>query len=214
MSHLHIYFNSTLTFYFDIWFTYRISSFSFRGNYSFFNLEIQRSKYINVRKLFKNGNYIYEEILNTIQNWSSSMFWATEGFPNFSFCSYLLGLRNRTHNQTQRRIVNKPCTFLDFSEKLHNGANVFLKSTICTYFSDSSISRGWQTSRGHSRWHLVENRGDISWTLLVTFCGHFCPLEILFLGDISWTFLGDFSWTFFGEFLWTFIKQSTNPNLT
>ena len=36
---------------------YRISSFSFRGNYSFLNLEIQRSQYINVRKLFKGGNY-------------------------------------------------------------------------------------------------------------------------------------------------------------
>ena len=32
--------------------TYRISSYSFRGNYSFLDLEIQRSQYINVRKLF------------------------------------------------------------------------------------------------------------------------------------------------------------------
>ena len=60
---------------------------------------------------------------------------------------------------------------------------------------------GWQTSRGHNRWHLVDKRGDISWTLLVTFRGHFCPREVLFLGDISWTFLGDFSWTFFGWIL-------------
>ena len=37
---------------------YRISSYSFRGNYSFLNLEIQRSQYINVRKLFKGGNYM------------------------------------------------------------------------------------------------------------------------------------------------------------
>ena len=42
--------------------THRISSYSFRGNYSFLNLEIQRSQnirpeYINVRKLFKGGNY-------------------------------------------------------------------------------------------------------------------------------------------------------------
>ena len=49
---------------------YRISSYSFRGNYSFLNLEIQRSKYIRPkvtvhkdaetiqgRKLFKGGNY-------------------------------------------------------------------------------------------------------------------------------------------------------------
>ena len=46
--------------------------------------------------------------------------------------------------------------------------------------------------------HLVDIIGDISWTKEVTFLGHFCPREVLFLGDISWTFLGDFSWTFFG----------------
>jgi hypothetical protein len=50
---------------------YRISSYSFRGNYSFLSLEIQRSKYIRQkvtvhkcvetiqgRKLFKGGNYM------------------------------------------------------------------------------------------------------------------------------------------------------------
>ena len=50
---------------------YRISSYSFRGNYSFLNLEIQRSQYIGPkvtvhkgaetiqgRKLFKGGNYM------------------------------------------------------------------------------------------------------------------------------------------------------------
>ena len=46
--------------------------------------------------------------------------------------------------------------------------------------------------------HLVDIIGDISWTLLVTFRGHFCPREVLFLGDISWTFLGDSLWKFFG----------------
>ena len=52
-------------------FGYRISSYSFRGNYSFLNLEIQRSQYImpkvtvhkraetiQGRKLFKGGNYM------------------------------------------------------------------------------------------------------------------------------------------------------------
>ena len=51
--------------------TYRISSYSFRWNYSFLNLEIQRSQYlrpkvtvhkcaktIQGRKLFKGGNYM------------------------------------------------------------------------------------------------------------------------------------------------------------
>ena len=52
-------------------FKYRISSYSFRGNYSFLNLETQRSQYIRPkvtvqkgaetiqgRKLFKGGNYM------------------------------------------------------------------------------------------------------------------------------------------------------------
>ena len=52
-------------------FNYRISSYSFRGNYSFLNMEIQRSQYkrpkvtvhkgaetIQGRKLFKGGNYM------------------------------------------------------------------------------------------------------------------------------------------------------------
>ena len=43
--------------------------------------------------------------------------------------------------------------------------------------------------------HLMD---IISWTKEVTFRGHFCPREVLSLGDILWTFLGDFSWTFFG----------------
>ena len=37
--------------------TYCISANSFCGNYSFLNFEIQRSQYINLRKLFKGGNY-------------------------------------------------------------------------------------------------------------------------------------------------------------
>ena len=52
-------------------YVYRISSYSFRGNYSLLNLEIQSSQYIRPkvtvhkgaetiqgRKLFKGGNYI------------------------------------------------------------------------------------------------------------------------------------------------------------
>ena len=39
-------------------YAYRISSYSFRGNYSFLDLEIQRSQCINVRKLFKGRNYM------------------------------------------------------------------------------------------------------------------------------------------------------------
>ena len=72
----------------------------------------------------------------------------------------------------------------------------------CVHMIGLQFWKGWQTSRGHNRWYLVDKKGDISWTLLVTFRGHFCPQEVLFSGDISWTFLCDFSWTFFG---WIFV---------
>ena len=62
---------------------YRISSYSFRGNYSFLNLEIRRSKVtvhkgvetIQGRKLFKGGNYMrkYSTHLGAIQE-----FWSLE----------------------------------------------------------------------------------------------------------------------------------------
>jgi hypothetical protein len=37
---------------------YSISTYSMRGNYSFLDLEIQRSQYINVRKLYEEIRYI------------------------------------------------------------------------------------------------------------------------------------------------------------
>ena len=52
---------------------YRISSYSFRGNYSFLTLALNMycdlwSQYINVRKLFKGGNYSRAETIwgNTV----------------------------------------------------------------------------------------------------------------------------------------------------
>ena len=56
---------------------YRISSYSFRGNYSFLDLEIQRSQYINVRKLFKGGNYSRAEIIwgNTVRKYLQLTFY-------------------------------------------------------------------------------------------------------------------------------------------
>ena len=44
---------------------YRISSYSFRGNYSFMNLENQRLQHINVQKLFKGGKHSRAEVGNT-----------------------------------------------------------------------------------------------------------------------------------------------------
>ena len=38
--------------------------------------------------------------------------------------------------------------------------------------------------------HLVDIIGDFSWTKGVTSRGHFCPREVLFLGEFSWTFFG------------------------
>ena len=50
---------------------YRIYSYSFRGNCSFLNLENQRSQYINVRKVFKGGNYSRVETIwgNMVTLW-------------------------------------------------------------------------------------------------------------------------------------------------
>ena len=56
--------------------------------------------------------------------------------------------------------------------------------------------------------HLVDKRGDFSWTHLVTFRGHFCPREVLFLGDISWTFFG---WHFVDNFWVNSFEHSSNP---
>jgi hypothetical protein len=73
------------------------------------------------------------------------------------------------------------------------------------YFGGRDLNPvGWQTSRGHNRWLLVDKRGDFSWTLLVTSRGHFCPREVLFSGEFSWTFFGWILVDILGEFSWTF----------
>ena len=55
--------------------TYRISSYSFHGNYSFLDLEIQRSQYIKVRKLFKGANYSRAETIwgNTVSRLAAAI---------------------------------------------------------------------------------------------------------------------------------------------
>ena len=70
LNNMYVNFWSNILFFFRKS-KYRISSYSFRGNYSIFNLEIQRSQYIRPkvtvhkgaetiqgRKLFKGGNYM------------------------------------------------------------------------------------------------------------------------------------------------------------
>ena len=54
-----------------VYYHHSISSYSFRGNYSFLNLEIQRSQYIRVRKIFKGGNYSRAETIwgNTVYDY-------------------------------------------------------------------------------------------------------------------------------------------------
>ena len=68
------------------------------------------------------------------------------------------------------------------------------------FYVYSWFIKGWQTSRGHNRWLLVDKRGDISWALLVTSGGQKCQREVLFLGEFSWTFLGEFLWKFWVNF--------------
>ena len=74
--------------------SYRISSYSFRGNYSFLNLEIQRSNYIRPkvtvhkaaetiqgRKLFKGGNYMRKYgILALVLSKTASMYLLEQKF--------------------------------------------------------------------------------------------------------------------------------------
>ena len=70
------------SFYLNI-FTYRISSYSFRGNYSFLNLEIQRSQYIRPKVTVHKGaetiqgRKLYEEI--------RYLHFQSLSFHNFSF---------------------------------------------------------------------------------------------------------------------------------
>ncbi len=69
----------------------------------------------------------------------------------------------------------------------------------CLWNQMPMFHRPGMTSRGHNRWLLVDKRGDFSWTLLVTSRGHFCPREVLFLGEFSWTFFG---WILVDTFWW------------
>ena len=65
---------------------YQVSSYSFCGNYSFLDLEIQRSQYINVQRLFKGGNY-HSRALKS-RNWVKSrtfLFFITSKFK-FIYC--------------------------------------------------------------------------------------------------------------------------------
>ena len=91
--------------------TYRISSYSFRGNYSFLNLEIQRSHYIRPkvtvhkgaetiqgRKLFKGGNYMrkygmyyFNFLMPTKQNFCSINLW-----NDFVFCFLVIVISQTT----------------------------------------------------------------------------------------------------------------------
>ena len=50
---------------------YRISSYSFHGNYSFLDFEIQRSQYINVWKLYEEIRYLnfcVKEVKRNVEN--------------------------------------------------------------------------------------------------------------------------------------------------
>ena len=81
----------------------------------------------------------------------------------------------------------------------------FSTKNVLFRFSKSTFSHnfGWQTPRGHKGLIFVDKKGEFSWTLLVNFYGHFCPREVLFLGDF---FVDIFGWILvdiFGEFSWT-----------
>ena len=81
--------------------TYRISSFSFRGNYSFLNLEIQKAQYLRSkvtvhkcaetvqgRKLFKGGNYMRKYgSSKTIYDGDEGVLWPKWSFHDLTILS-------------------------------------------------------------------------------------------------------------------------------
>ena len=72
----------------------------------------------------------------------------------------------------------------------------------CVHMIGLQFWKGWQTSRGHNRWYLVDKKrwhlmdtfGDISWTLLSTKS----PL-------FGWHFVDIFGWLFMDIFGWILV---------
>ena len=111
---------------------YRVSSYSFRGNYSFLDLEIQRSQYIrlkvtvyiNVGKLFKCGNYMRKygtffpiSGFSAFQSWISSFSWSLGQF-------FLTGVQNNFRNKKPKfqykwpRTIKANSTWIIFFQRL------------------------------------------------------------------------------------------------
>ena len=133
--------------------------------------------------------------------------------PLIPFCSYLESIKRRIEHMPQlfcddddvRKILSRNFSITTTCDSIQLGWSKLSNQNFkwqLLYFSLTAIQKhicGWQTFRGHKRWHFVDIRGDISWT---------------FFGDISWTFFGDISWTFFwwhfvdifGDISWTFLS--------
>ena len=112
--------------------------------------------------------------------------------------------------KTEFRFDQKQYRNLKFFEFFENNVRT-RQSTWKNLIFANYWKVGWQTFRGHNRWHLVDKRGDISWTLLVTSRGQNCPRDVTFLGDFSWTFFG---WDFVDIFGVTFHGYLSSNKLT
>ena len=127
------------------------------------------------------------------QNWFLSIFYIARSI-HYAFATsdvkktFVIYYRKNKAFQRTCRAEYLHCQGQNF--RIMPYPEIVFKIFLRTFFSPSKnmFSCGWQTLRGHNRWLRVDKRGD--------FRGHFCPREVLFLGDFSWTFFGDFSWTF------------------
>ena len=109
---------------------HRISSYSFRGKYSFSDLEIQRSQYINVRKLFKGGNYsraetIWRNTVCTQHVWAWNLSWNELVIPHCGLLDARIRASDKNlpvHKHSWK--IQAKLKYLDILEKLMpNGIN-------------------------------------------------------------------------------------------
>ena len=59
---------------------------------------------------------------------------------------------------------------------------------------------------------LVDMKGKFSWTEWVNSFRHFCPWELLFLGEFLYTFFGCILVDIFGEFSWILCIDSNDKS--
>ena len=92
------------------------------------------------------------------------------------------------------------------NEKLSKRAlsRSLLKSERTFYIT--LVIAGWKNFSGQKWWIFVYKIVVFLWILFTNSCGHDCPLELVFWGEISWAIL---EWIFvetFHKFWWTLLE--------